>query len=77
MSDALDRLATTLGVPSERLAPLSTYDDVQLSRLDELLADAMTAEDRAFGKAVDDALRIIPRPLRGAAKRMLGGGDRG
>lgn len=75
--DALGRLAATLGVPTERLAPLATYADEHLARLDELLNQAMTNEVKAFDKALEDAVGIVPRPLRGAAKRMLGGGGRG
>lgn len=77
MSDSLGRLAATLGVPSDRLTPLTSYDDKQLSHLDKLLTDAMAAEEKAFDSALEEALGFVPRPLRGTAKRILGGGGRG
>ena len=40
------------------------------------LSDAIMAEHRrqeaAIEQAIDDALRIVPRPLRGIVRRILG-----
>jgi len=78
MSERLGRIAATLGVSEERLAPLSTYDDEQLRRFGELIDEALGAEDRAFDAGLEEALRFVPRLLRGAAKGLLfPGGGRG
>ncbi|OIJ28787.1 hypothetical protein [Nocardioides luteus] len=74
MSEGLDRLAATLGVPATRLAPLEAYDDQQLGRFDDLIRSAMTAEDKAFEASLDEALKLVPRMLRGVVQKMLGGG---
>ena len=74
MSEGLDRLAATLGVPATRLAPLEAYDDQQLARFNDLTQDAMTAEDKAFEASLDEALKLVPKMLRGVVQKMLGGG---
>lgn len=73
MSEGLDRLAATLGVPATRLAPLEAYDDQQLDRFHDLVQGAMTAEDKAFDASLDEALKLVPKMLRGVVQRMLGG----
>ncbi|MDQ4110311.1 MAG: hypothetical protein M3306_04315 [Actinomycetota bacterium] len=73
MSEGLDRLAATLGVPATRLAPLEAYDDQQLDRFNELTQGAMIAEDEAFDASLDEALKLVPKMLRGVVQKMLGG----
>lgn len=73
MSEGLDRLAATLGVPATRLAPLEAYDEEQLRRFDDLTRSAMRAEDEAFDASLEQALRMVPKMLRGIVQRMLGG----
>ncbi|MGH3353334.1 MAG: hypothetical protein ACRDPS_21915 [Nocardioides sp.] len=73
MSEGLDRLAATLGVPAARLAPLEAYDDQHLGRLNDLAQGAMTAEDKAFEASLDEALKLVPKMLRGVVQKMLGG----
>ena len=73
MSEGLDRLAATLGVPATRLAPLEAYDDRQLDRFHDLVQGAMTAEDKAFDASLDEALKLVPKMLRGVVQKMLGG----
>ena len=73
MSEGLDRLAATLGVPATRLAPLEAYDDQQLDRFNELTRGAMIAEDKAFDASLDEALKLVPKMLRGVVQKMLGG----
>lgn len=73
MSEGLDRLAATLGVPATRLAPLEAYDDQQLDRFDDLVRGVMTAEDKAFDASLDEALKMVPKMLRGIVQKMLGG----
>ncbi len=74
MSEGLDRLAATLGVPATRLAPLEAYDDQELGRFDDLTRSAMTAEDKAFEASLDEALKLVPKMLRGVVQKMLRGG---
>ncbi|MFD7075601.1 hypothetical protein ACFU7D_04005 [Nocardioides sp. NPDC057577] len=73
MSEGLDRLAATLRVPATRLAPLEAYDDQQLGRFDDLVQGAMAAEDKAFDASLDEALKLVPKMLRGVVQKMLGG----
>lgn len=76
MSEGLGRLAATLAVAEERLAPLQSYDDAQLRRLDELIQQALSAEDEAFADGLEAGLRLVPRPLRATARKLLSpGGD--
>lgn len=78
MGEGLGRVAATLGVPEERLAPLTSYDDKELCHLDDLIVGALRAEDRAFEDGLEEALRFVPRLLRGPAKALLfPGGGRG
>lgn len=76
MSQGLGRLAAVLGVTEERLAPFKTYDDGELDRLEELVRGALSAEDAAFDAGLTGALDLVPRPLRGTARKILfpGGG---
>lgn len=76
MSQSLGRLAATLGVEEGRLAPFRTYDDGELTRLEELVSGALRAEDEAFDQGLTGALALVPRPLRGTARKILfpGGG---
>lgn len=77
MGTELDSLAATLGVSPSRLAPFASYEGRQLAALDALITATMTAEDKAFDAALEEALGFVPRLLRPTAKRMLFGGGRG
>ena len=71
-------LADLLGVDEERLSMLRRYDAGQIEVLESAVAGALEAEDAAFTKASGDALRFVPRLLRGPARAMLlPGGRRG
>ena len=75
---ALSPLAERLGVEPGRLAPLAGYGEDQIARLDALVARAMQQEDEAFDASLEEALRFVPKLLRGrAAKLLFPGGDRG
>jgi hypothetical protein len=74
----LTALADRLGVPASRLQPLDGYTADEIGRLDRAVAAAMTVEDDAFATGLQDAVRFIPRPLRGFARKLLfPAGDRG
>lgn len=76
MSQGLGRLAATLGVTEERLASFATYDDEELDRFERLVRGALSAEDEAFAAGLTGALEMVPRPLRGTARKILFPGGR-
>ncbi|HEY0887983.1 MAG TPA: hypothetical protein VGE38_00050 [Nocardioides sp.] len=78
MGADVSRLARRLGVQPRGLAPFERYDDAQLQQLDTIVGRAMEAEDKAFDAALEEALRFVPRLLRGTAQKLLfPGGRRG
>lgn len=78
MTQAVSSLADQLGVPASRLALLEEYDDAQVATLEQAITTAMRDEDTAFDAALDEALRFVPRLLRGPARGLLfPGGGRG
>jgi hypothetical protein len=42
-------------------------------RLDEMIRDAHARQRRELAEALDRTLRIVPRPLRGVARKVLTG----
>ncbi len=78
MSAELDRLAQRLRVTPAALDMLEDAGSKEVQSLDAIVAHAMDDEDKAFDKALEDALRFIPRLLRGTAQKLLfPGGRRG
>ena len=78
MTAELDSLARRLGVDPRRLAPLRAAGAADIRRVDAAVERAMEDEDRAFDAALTDALRFVPRLLRGTAQKLLfPGGRRG
>jgi hypothetical protein len=78
MSVELDRLAKRLRVTPAAIDLLEGADREDVETLDTLVAHAMDDEDKAFDAALEDALRFIPRLLRGPAQKLLfPGGRRG
>lgn len=73
----LDGMARRLDLPVERLALLAAYDDEDLTVLDDAVALAIRAEDHAVEQGLSEALRFVPRPLRGRARALLFGDGRG
>lgn len=67
--EAVAALGRVLGNPPP--ASLHNLDPDLVTRL----AAAVTAESRrqeqALGQAVDHALRLVPRPLRGIVRKMI------
>ena len=43
------------------------------ARLEELIEDAHASQRRELAEALDRTLRIVPRPLRGVARKVLTG----
>lgn len=78
MNTELSNLADRLGVATGRLEPLRALSTRDVQTLDDIVASTMTRGTEAFGEAIEQALRFVPRPLRGAARSLLfPGGDRG
>ena len=42
-------------------------------RLEQLIEDAQASQRRELAAALDRTLRIVPRPLRGVARKVLTG----
>lgn len=76
MTDELSTLAQRLGVEPERLSALASYDAADVARLDATVARALAAEDHAFRVALEHALTLVPRMLRGTAQKLLDHGGR-
>ena len=67
--EALASLTTALGAaPPDSTAEL---DPTVLTRLADAVHAEHARQDQAIGAAVDDALRLVPRPLRGIVKRII------
>ncbi|EON23669.1 MULTISPECIES: hypothetical protein [Nocardioides] len=78
MNTELSRLAERLGVTTGRLQPLQALAKRDVQQLDDLVSSTMTSGAEAFDKGIEEALRFVPRPLRGTARSLLfPGGDRG
>lgn len=70
----LKRLDTT----SKALPLLKQLSPEEITILDEAIAEAMRTEDEGFDQGLQEALRLVPRPLRGVARGLLfPGGSRG
>lgn len=64
------RLERLLGEP---LAPaVAAHDAKALAALADALEAAMTRQRDGLDRAVDGAVRAVPRPLRPVVKRVLG-----
>ena len=70
-SDALARLAQTLGADPDELGSVADLDARALERLESLVADALEQDEARVTEAVEETVRFVPRPLRGRAKKML------
>ena len=77
MTDTAD-LSTRLSTTPEAVPLLAQLDPDEATVLDEAITRAMTAEDEGFDRGLQEALRLVPRPLRGVARGLLfPGGGRG
>lgn len=65
----LSDLATTLGARPP--ASLADLDPAVLTVLTSAIEAQRRRQQQALGQAVDHALHLIPRPLRGLVRRML------
>jgi len=72
----MERLAHRLRVPVDEVPVLSEYDDEHVLAFEKIVHRAMSQEEAAFARGLEDALEFVPRLLRPVAKKMLRG-DRG
>lgn len=78
MTAELTTLARRLGVDEGRLAALAAHTAEENGLLEHAVERAMEDEDRAFDRALTEALGFVPRLLRGPAQKLLfPGGGRG
>jgi hypothetical protein len=71
MTDELTTLAQRLGVEPGRLTALASYDGSEIGRLDAAVERAMAKDDHTFREALEHALTLVPRMLRGTAQKLL------
>lgn len=74
MTTALEKLAERLRVPVEEVPALTAYDDEQAAAYLATVERAMAREEHALTDAIEESLGYVPRLLRPAAKKLLGGG---
>lgn len=77
MTTTLAAVAAHLHVRPERLASLEVLTNSQQLAFSDLVARAFQAEDKAFDAGIEEALAMVPRLLRPAARGILFGGGRG
>lgn len=68
-TEPLGRLSAALGT-----APPPSVTELDPAVVDDLARMVQAARDEqaaAMARAVDDALRLVPRPLRGVVKRVI------
>jgi hypothetical protein len=77
MTDTAD-LLRLLDTTGEDVPLLARLTPLELDVLDTAVTKAMRTEDEGFDQGLQEALRLVPRPLRGVARGLLfPGGGRG
>ena len=71
-----DPASTDLGGLTEALGSpppdsLATLDQGVVDDLAAMVTDARLHQQQEMARAIDDALRIIPRPLRGIVRKVI------
>ena len=75
--DPVTRLAELLRVPATDLSALSRFSAAETATLADVVEEAMRVQATEFAAALEAAVGVVPRPLRGTARKMLFGGGRG
>lgn len=71
--DPTDAFCRAAGVERhEAPSILDELDPAQASRLTELLRSALERRHDEIETAIDEGLRMVPRPLRGPVKKIVG-----
>ena len=71
---SVGEVAALVGVDEDAISFLEGASPADLESLGDAIAAAGRARDAELREAVDNALKFIPRPLRGRVVKMLGGG---
>ncbi|MDE0803296.1 MAG: hypothetical protein OSA99_08225 [Acidimicrobiales bacterium] len=71
---SVGEIAARIGVEEDDVAFLDAADPADRQALVEAIDAAGLARDRELLDAVDNALKFVPRPLRGRVLKLIGGG---
>lgn len=74
MATTLTALAGRLGVRESELKALKGLTEDQVAELDGVVAAALEMRAEQIDTGLAEALRAIPRPLRGRAAALMGVG---
>lgn len=69
----VDELADELGTDTESLSFLLEAEEADVRDLLDAYRAARSAREQELRDAVDRALGIVPRPLRGRVRKLIGG----
>jgi hypothetical protein len=70
---AVEELADELGTDTESLSFLLDADEADVRELLDAYRAARSAREQELRDAVDRALGVVPRPLRGRVRKLIGG----
>ena len=70
---AVEELADELGTDADTLSFLRDADEADVRDLLAACRDARAARERELADAVDGALGVVPRPLRGRVRKLIAG----
>lgn len=72
----IQRIAAAVGLPEADLAFLADLDAGGVTRLADRIEAAGPERDREVDEAIESGLKMVPRMLRGAVRRILFAGTR-
>lgn len=70
MGSSLERLKKEQ-FPASAIAYLEKLPQAQQQQLADQLVDSMTTKDARVDRALNRALEVVPRPLRGSVRKLL------
>lgn len=73
--DPIARLSATLRVPATDLAMLDQFASADVATLADAVERAVQVQRTETDESLEAALGIVPRPLRGRARKLLFPGD--
>jgi len=68
---SLDSLQTQLSLPDECLAQLTSLPEPTRTEFVDLVTKAVARKDTRVDAAIDNAVSVVPGPLRRAVKKLL------
>ena len=74
--DPIAQLSATLRVPADELAVLDQFSKADVATLAAAVDRALAVQRTEIHESLEAALGIVPRPLRGRARKLLFPGDR-